>query len=315
MSCNCRYSIVGGLALLVAAGSVAFAQSQDTKKPTKPDAMSHQMQDEHAMQLPPGWTEEDMMACMVAGTPGEMQAWLNESVGTWQGTSKMWMAPDTEPMLSEITSTVTSLMDGRYTQVKVEGDIPGMGPFSGLGTYGFDNVSQKFQGTWIDSHSTGIMMGTGTRSSDGTMLTWEYQYHCPIQKKLTTMREVETRTGPNSMTLEMFAKDPKSGKEYKMMEVEYERIAGANARASAAPGMISDKAAEAGCALCSYHIDGVKSCSLGVKIDGKAYIVTGSDVDCHQFCGSRGAKPAVVSGKIVDGKFVATDIEVKPATR
>jgi hypothetical protein len=34
------------------------------------------------------------------------------------------------------------------------------------------------------------------------------------------MREIETVTGPNTKTLEMFATDPKSGKEYKMMRVE-----------------------------------------------------------------------------------------------
>ena len=34
------------------------------------------------------------------------------------------------------------------------------------------------------------------------------------------MREVETITGPNTKTLEMFGTDPKSGKEFKMMSIE-----------------------------------------------------------------------------------------------
>jgi hypothetical protein len=34
------------------------------------------------------------------------------------------------------------------------------------------------------------------------------------------MRDVEKVTGPNSKTLEMFGEDPKSGKEFKMMQVE-----------------------------------------------------------------------------------------------
>jgi hypothetical protein len=37
------------------------------------------------------------------------------------------------------------------------------------------------------------------------------------------MREVETVTGPNSKTLEMFGTDPKSGKEFKMMRIELTR--------------------------------------------------------------------------------------------
>ena len=46
-----------------------------------------------------------------------------------------------------------------------------------------------------------------------------------MQKKLVTMREVETITGPNSKTLEMFGPDPKTGKEYKMMVIEYTKKA------------------------------------------------------------------------------------------
>jgi hypothetical protein len=34
------------------------------------------------------------------------------------------------------------------------------------------------------------------------------------------MREVDTVTGPNSKTLEMFGPDPKTGKEFKMMTIE-----------------------------------------------------------------------------------------------
>jgi hypothetical protein len=98
--------------------------------------------------------------------------------------------------------------------------MPGMGPFNGFGIYGFDNVSQKFQSTWIDNMGTGMMVGTGELSPDGKSVTWDFTYNCPIQKKPVHMREVDTFTSPNSRTLEMFGADPKSGKEYKMMSIE-----------------------------------------------------------------------------------------------
>jgi len=40
------------------------------------------------------------------------------------------------------------------------------------------------------------------------------------------MREIETMTGPNSKTLEMYGTDPKSGKEFKMMVIEFTRKTG-----------------------------------------------------------------------------------------
>jgi hypothetical protein len=174
------------------------------------------------MKLPPGWTEADMKAVMEAGTPGKMHALLAKSVGTWQGKSSMWMGADGgEPMVSECTSTVTAIMDGKFFKCEMKGEMPGMGPYNGLGIYGFDNVTGKFVSTWIDNMGTGMMNGDGALSADGKTLTWSYNFTCPITKKLSVMREVETTTGDgNTKTLEMIGPDPKTGKEYKMMRIE-----------------------------------------------------------------------------------------------
>jgi hypothetical protein len=141
------------------------------------------------------------------------------------------MAPNTEPISSDMTSKITSIMDGRFTQVESKGSTP-MGPFNGLGTYGYDNVSKKFQSTWIDNCGTAIMVGTGELSSDGETMTWTYNYTCPITKKPTTMREVERHTGKDACTLEMYGIDPKSGKEFKMMEIAMTRKPGTEAAAA-----------------------------------------------------------------------------------
>lgn len=205
--------VVGLVAL---AGSLAFTQPP---KETKPAPAQPAGQPE--MQLPPGWTAEDMQACVAAGTPGKMHEHLAKGVGTWLGKSQMWMSAGTEPMKSECTSTVTSAMDGRYFKCEMAGEMPGMGTFSGFGVYGFDNVSQKFVGTWIDNQSTGIMTGTGELSKDGKTLSWSYTYNCPITKKPATVRQIETYPDGKSSTFEMFMTDPKSGKEYKCMRIDF----------------------------------------------------------------------------------------------
>jgi hypothetical protein len=214
-------ALVGAAALTA---SIALAQTSrdDQQKPKTPagqkDTGINAPQD-----LPPGMTEEQMQACMEAATPGEMHEFLTDAVGVWHGETKMWMAPDSEPMVSECTSTIGPMMDGRFTKCEIAGEMEGMGAFNGFGLYGFDNVSQKFQSTWVDNMGTGMMVGAGELSSDGKTLTWEYTYNCPIRKKPTTMREVERRTGPNTTVLEMYGPHLETGKEYKMMEIAFTR--------------------------------------------------------------------------------------------
>jgi hypothetical protein len=192
------------------AGAIAIAQ--DSKRSESKEAAEPK--------LPPGWTQEDLQAMMTAGAPGKMHEHLAKDVGVWHGKSTMWMAPDTEPLKSEIVSTIKPILDGRFTHCEIKGEIPGMGPYHAFGIYGYDNVSKEFVSTWIDNHGTGIMNGTGELSRDGKTMTWKFNYNCPITKKPAVLREVETTTGPKTKTLEAFGAEPKSGKVFKMMSIE-----------------------------------------------------------------------------------------------
>jgi hypothetical protein len=198
------------LGVVAIVGSFAIADSAaDSKDAAKAE-----------FKLPPGWTPEDMQKCMIAGTPGKNHEHLAKGVGKWRCKTTMWMTPGGEAMESEGTSTVTPIMDGRYFKAEMEGEMPGMGPYHGAGVYGYDNVSKEFVSSWIDNHSTGIMQGKGKLSDDGKKLSWDFTANCPITGKPTVMREIETITGPNTKTLEMFGTEPKSGKEFKMMSIQ-----------------------------------------------------------------------------------------------
>ncbi len=315
--------IVGVAAAFTAAGTLAFAQAQpkDVKpgapKPAnrqapagkKPDHPEHPKAGAPPQMppLPPGWTEADMQACAAAAMPGPQHAHLAKGVGTWAMTSRTWMAPGMEPAQSAGSCTITPMFDGRFTKCEMSGDMPGMGPFNGFGLYGYDNVAQKFQSTWIDNCGTGIMFGTGELSSDGTTMTWKFTYNCPITRKPTTMREIEKMTGKDTRTMEIYTIDPKSGKEYKMMDAAMTRTAGGS-QASATP--ISNRKADVGCAYCVFHMPGIESCQLAVMVDGSPYFVGGNTtLDAHQFC--KAAKPAVVSGNIEEEWFFASAIDLQ----
>ncbi len=204
-------------ALLAAAGLAALVGSIAVAATDTPAGGQAEMQ------LPPGWTAEDMQAMMEAATPGKMQALLTQDAGTWRCKSTYWASADSEPVMSDGTSTVTPLMDGRYIQIEMSGEMPGLGPYNGLGIYGYDNVSKQFVSSWIDNHGTGISNGIGKLSDDGKTLTWNFTANCPITKRLMTLREVDTITGPNTKRLEMFGTSPKGGPEFKMMSIEMTR--------------------------------------------------------------------------------------------
>lgn len=203
-------TVASTLALI--AGAVAIARPADQNKPTS----------QPEFKLPEGWTEADMQRCMEAATPGKMHEVLAKGVGTWRGKTTMWMSPGADPVTGECVSVVTPVMDGRFYRVETKGDM-GMGPMTGEGTFGYDNVSKQFVSSWITSCGTGFMQGTGELSSDGTTLTWTSTMNCPVAGKPTTIRDVERHIGADTTIIESYAKDPKSGKEFKMMQMELTR--------------------------------------------------------------------------------------------
>jgi hypothetical protein len=171
-------------------------------------------------------TCDEANACILAGIPGAQHEHLKKLLGVWHGKSKMYMGSENPtPADGTCTWTVTSIFGDRFVKCDLDAEIPGMGPYKGLGFAGFDNISQKFVATWLDTMSTGIMNGVGELSKDASVLTWNYATNCPVSKKPVTVREVHTFTGPSTMTFDMYTTDPKSGKEYQCMRVEFTRRA------------------------------------------------------------------------------------------
>jgi hypothetical protein len=94
-------------------------------------------------------------------------------------------------------------------------------PFTGVGVTGYDNHTEKFVSTWMDSMSTGIYFFEGTGSADGKSFTQESQYDDPVQGP-TKWRAVTRIVDDNTFVFEMYGTHKKS-KEAKMMEMTYTR--------------------------------------------------------------------------------------------
>ncbi len=74
---------------------------------------------------------------------------------------------------------------------------------------------------------------------------------------------------------------------------------------------------EAGCATCIYEMKDVTGCKLAVKIDGKAYLVSGKTMDdfgdAHADDGLCSiARKAEVTGKLDGDRFVVTQMSLLP---
>jgi hypothetical protein len=167
--------------------------------------------------------QKEMMEKMAkAATPGPQHEMLKKLAGDWNAKVKFQMDPSQPWQESASTSTVTSLMDGRYSQEVVSGTMMGQ-PFSGQGLTGYDNVMGRFVSTWIDNMGTGIMTSTGTADASGKVITWIASMSDPITGKTTKERMVTTIVDDDHHTMEMWSTPPGAKKEMKTMVIEYSR--------------------------------------------------------------------------------------------
>ena len=163
-------------------------------------------------------SEADMQKMIAAMTPGPEHKWLEASVGTWNYTMTMWMAPGAPPSTSSGTAESTSILGGRYISSVFKGSFMGM-PFEGHGLDGYDNFAKTYKSVWIDNMSTWPMISTGSASADGKTLTMTGESPDPVSGKMIKMRSVNTRTSADGWTMEMYMTDPASGQEFKTMEI------------------------------------------------------------------------------------------------
>jgi len=166
--------------------------------------------------------QKEMEAMMKAGTPGAQHKQIaDQFAGTWDCVVSMWMEGNPQPMTSNGTMKSEMVYGGRYLHMGFKGDFMGQ-PFEGGGVMGYDNVTKKFFGSWMDNQSTGMMVSNGTWDAESKKYNFTSEMPDPMTGKLVKCREVLTIADNNHHTHEMYAPD-KSGKEMKLMEIKYTR--------------------------------------------------------------------------------------------
>jgi len=163
-----------------------------------------------------------MKAMMEAGTPGEQHKILAKSTGTWSADVTHWSADGAPPQKAAGTSVNTMLYGGRYQQSKFSGNMMGM-PFEGTTIMGYDNTEKKYFLTWIDNMSTAVMIASGNWDDANKSITLTGTMKNPANGRECDLKEVYKIVDDNTHAMEMYGPDPKTGNEYKMMEIKYTR--------------------------------------------------------------------------------------------
>jgi hypothetical protein len=206
-----------------AAAILLFACNNEQKK----EATASETASDSMSKKEEAWVPVDsatmMKNMMEYGKPGPMHQMLASWNGTWKGETTFWEYEGATPKKSTGTAVNTMILGGKYQSSKHSGDMMGM-PFEGMNIVGYDNATKKFTSSWIDNWSTGIMNMSGDWDESSKTLTLGGKTP-DINRpgKECSLKEVIKVIDANTQQMEMYGPDPKTGKEFKMMEIKMTR--------------------------------------------------------------------------------------------
>jgi hypothetical protein len=167
--------------------------------------------------------EEIADALIGAMNPGAGQEKLEYMVGTFDVAIRVWLDPSEPPITATATSIATWVLGKRYMQQMLAGNVMGE-PWSGIGYAGFDNVSQQYVATYMDSASTGMLWFTGTLDAAAGAARMTATTHDEVTGEPVPV-EMRVSIAPNGdHTTEIWQGDS-TGAMSKVLELQYTRTA------------------------------------------------------------------------------------------
>jgi hypothetical protein len=154
-------------------------------------------------------------------TPGEPHQKLADKAGHWTYSGDVWTTPGADPIPFDGTAEIELIMGGRYSLEKVNGQFMGR-PFTAMGVWGFDNLTQTYVGAWVDNMGTGIMRYEGTASDDGSTIHWMGDMPDLLNGKYVQNRSVDKTIDADHSVMSFYAASPE-GEEFKHMELRFTR--------------------------------------------------------------------------------------------
>jgi len=209
--------LVTGALMLVAARPMFSLVQPPGDHPKDHPAGDHPAGD-HPANEPPA-AEDDMAQWMEMNQKGVHHDHLKQFVGNFNTLTRIWSAPDTEPMESAGKSVNRMILDDRYLESHFEGEAMGA-KLLGQSLTGYDAMAGQYVSVWVDTWSTGFTLAEGQCEKDGKVLTLKGEMSTGPDNKVG-YREVFTILNADSYKFEWF--DSSQGEEHKTMEITYTR--------------------------------------------------------------------------------------------
>ena len=154
--------------------------------------------------------------------PTAEHALLAKDVGTWDAEAKYWVSPDTAPVVSKGVEK-NAMMGGLWLVSHFKSATESM-PYEGRGQIGYDPVSKKFVGTYVDSMSPYLFTMEGSYDKPSKSFTMMSTGRDMFTGKITTTKNITRYIDEDTRVFEIH--EPVAGQEGKwrmLMEIKYKR--------------------------------------------------------------------------------------------
>jgi hypothetical protein len=167
--------------------------------------------------------KDDKKDLLTAPKPGPEHKMLAKLAGKWNAKVKSWFGPG-EPMESTGILDRKMIMGGLYLAEDFKGEFAKM-KFQGQGLIGYDIRKKAYLMTWIDNFGTGISMNEGKYDESAKTYTFTGEEDNPEFGGKMKTRDVLQIVSNDEQKFEMYRTPLKTGKEHKVMEITYTRVA------------------------------------------------------------------------------------------
>lgn len=181
----------------------------------------------HAAAAPQVLDESVVRKMLDRGMPSEEAhiKILAQLAGDWYYTAAVWAVPGVEPRRTTGTITNKMVMENRFLSSTVYGDMDIGGQhvlINSQGFLGYDNAQKLFSSFWIDTLTTGTMIGAGKYDKKDNAIKETGQFTNPLTGGEEKFRSELQFIDAENYKRTIFAIG-KSGKESKLMEFDYSK--------------------------------------------------------------------------------------------
>lgn len=153
--------------------------------------------------------------------PGEHHEHLARLTGAWEASGSYWL-PSGERVDSHASIEAALILDGLFLETRIVTEIDGE-TYEARGLDGYDDVTGRYVGVYVDSLRTFVLELTGTCREDGRVRTMVTEFIDPVWGRPLKNRVVITLLDGETYRLQSFLMHD-DGREFPLSEYTARRV-------------------------------------------------------------------------------------------